>query len=548
MKAHFELKSLIQYIGNKSLHSYKSIEGTYLFKNFVLFIDYAQEHPSDPPGRFRIQIDQETAKFPLDTFSNRTREIALRDFLSRTFYHAIRAFSPDDFIIFEYPGQEIIERTSAFVDSSFVEVRFEAKLYSNGNILGTEDVEDFLFLRLPQIVESSLIFNNIEKEKLYKHIETSEDADFLRIELENLRLIAFIAEDSILPRISEENQLPLNENESIPFRSPYNLKMDVELPNRGQISGMGIPRGITFITGAQVSGKSTLLNAIQMGIYNHIPGDGREFVVSNPNSVKVHSEKGRNINNVDISAFLPALEDANCYSTAHSDNIISEAANIIESIEIGADVLLLDEDTSAPGFLLQIGENNANISNEATPVIPYIYKVKSLFREYMISTIMVIEDPQGSYQAADFVIRMKDNKAEDITLEIKDEAEQVGTNENFGFIQERIPNFGNTADLKEPDNIANENVALSSKEEMRFIEQIVSASQLFAIEKAIEYSKKYIDGKKTFRQVTSLVMLDIGRSGLDILDSDLSGNYAEFRRIELVSALNRLNCLKVEQK
>jgi len=540
MKAHFELKSLIREIGNKSHDSYKSIEGTYLFNNFVLFIEFVQKDSNDPPGRFRIKIDQEIAKFPPDIFSNRTREIALRDFLTRSFCDAVTEFSSDEFISFEYPGQEILERSSVFVDSSFVEVRFEVTLQTSGNILSNEDAEDFLFKRLPQIVQSSLIFDNLEEEALYKHIETSEDADFLRNELENLRLIAFVAEDSSLPRGSKSSSLPMATNAVTAFSSPERLKMDVELPNKGQITGMGIPRGITFITGEKNHGKSTLLDAIQMGIYNHIPGDGREFVVSNPNSVKVRSEEGRSINNLDISAFLPTLEVANCYSTVHADNITSEAANIIESIEIGADVLLLDEDTSAPGFLLKILEKVENNSKETASLIPYIEKAKSLFREYMISTIMVIENPQGFYEEADFVVRMKHKKAEEITLEIKNDGEHSGTNDNFGFIQERIPCFDNMADLREQDIIVNE--------DMRFIEQIVSISQLNTIGKAIEYSKKYMDGKKTFRQVTSLVMLDIGRAGLDVLDPNLRGDYAEFRKIELFAALNRLNSLKVKQK
>lgn len=545
MKAHFELKSLIQNIGEKTPKFYKSIEGSYLFNSFILFIDYVHEKPNDPTGLFRIKIDQENAQFPKNTFSNRRREIALRDFLSRTFYHAVTEFSSDEFISFEYPGQEIIERTSVFVDSSFVEVRFNVTLRSDQGTPGSDDLEDFLFVQLPQIVDSSLIFGHIDKEALYKHIETSEDADFLRNELENLRLIAFIAEDSMLPRFPENSQLPLNE--SIPFRSPYNLKMDVELPNKGQISGMGIPRGITYITGDKHQGKSSLLNAIQMGIYNHIPGDGREFVVSNPNSVKVRSEEGRSVNNVDISAFLPALEDANSYSTDFADNITSEAANIIESIEIGADVLLLDEDTSAPGFLFNNQEKFDIHSQEGVSLIPYLNKVKSLFREYMISTILVTEDPKGSYQAADFVIRMKDKKAHDITSEVQ-EGEESESNGGFGFIHERIPFFEHDTNMKNSDTGSLENIACLPEDYMNLVEQIVSVSQLKSIEKAVEYSMKYMDGKRTLRQVTSLLMLDIGRAGLDILGSNLSGSFTEFRKIELVSVLNRLKSLKVIQK
>ena len=155
--------------------------------------------------------------------------------------------------------------------------------------------------------------------------------------------------------------------------------MDIELPNRGQISGLGIPRGITVITGEGSQGKSTLLNAIEQGIYNHIPGDGREYVVSNPNSVRIRSEKQRNITNVNISAFIEDAsqeENFRAFSTENATSDTSQAANIVEAVEVGADVLLIDENTSANDFLTR---NHQRKDSENRYSSKYIDKVAGLF-------------------------------------------------------------------------------------------------------------------------------------------------------------------------
>lgn len=536
MKAHFELKNILQSIDGEPCDSYKSIEGEYLFNSYTLLIDNVVENA---PSRIRVRISQDVAGFPDDTYKNRSREIALRDFITRKFQEGISKYISDggksSQIMIDSPGQEILERTSAFIDKSFVEIRFTIELSKNEEKITAKEVEILLFEELPQIVESSAIFENLDKDSLYTHIETSEDADFLRNELENLRLIAFVAEGSILPRESETSPLPLKDATVVPFLSPYILRMDIELPNRGQISGLGIPRGITVITGEGSQGKSTLLNAIEQGIYNHIPGDGREYVVSNPNSVRIRSEKERNITNVNISAFIEDAsqeENFRAFSTENATSDTSQAANIVEAVEVGADVLLIDENTSANDFLTR---NHQKKDSENRYSSKYIEKVAGLFNEYMVSTILAIEDSEEYFDVANFVIRVTNFKAEDIKVD----PNAVLPNNNMeidgyvGSIGERIP-LAESIDLSTAD--------LSS------FEHFVTKSQANAIGDAIEYAKKYMDGKKSFRQLTSLVMLDIGRGGLDVLNPSLHRDYAEFRKIELAAVINRLNALKVEQK
>ena len=555
MKAHFELKTLIQDIHNGECKLYKSIEGTYLFNDFALYIDHVNEDPYNPLAKTRVKVDQHRASFPNDTFSGRPREIALRDFLTRSFCYSVNSISECKTFLIGNTGQEILERTSAFVDTSWVEVRFTIRLPIYENRIDSRKAEEIFFEKLPKIIESSLLFENLDQDTLYGHIKISEDADFLRNELENLRLIAFVAEGSILPRESEVSSLPMDKGRAVPFRSPDKLKMDVELPNRGQITGMGIPRGITLIVGEKNQGKSTLLNAIQMGIYNHVPGDGREFVVSNPNSVKVRAESGRTVNSVDISAILPSYQNASSFSTDNADDTASQAVNIIEAVEVGADVLLMDQDTSARNFLSNDHRTEKKSEQQKKLDILFIDKVRGLLREYMVSTIFILETPFDHNHFADFVIRMTNYEAEEVTSEVnnnynnsKSENEKY---ESFGTYRERIPlafgtDYLNSASDKNSTDMEihriqdGENLPYLSS-----VEQIVSDSQLNAIEKAIVYSKKYIDGKKSLRQVLSLVMLDLGKSGLNILDSDLSGQYTEFRKIELAAAINRLKDLQI---
>lgn len=504
MKAHFELKSILQSINGEEHESYRSIEGEYLFNDYTLLIDHIDADASSVLARVRVKIPQDVAGFPADTYSSRSRDIALRDFINRKFYEN----SKDSDINILKPGQEILERTSAFIDNSFVEIRLSINLPIKGDQISSTEAEAIIFDELPKIIESSAIFENLDKDALYKHIETNEDADFLRAELENLRLIAFVAEGSILQR-EAHNDSP--NPEGIPFLSPPNLKMDIELPNSGQVTGMGIPRGITYIVGNSKSGKSTLLNTISQGIYNHIPGGGREFSVSNPNSVKINLENGRSIKCVNISGFKDCNDEDLCFSTDKADSITSEAANIVEAVEIGADVLLVDQEC----------------------VELYIEKARSLFTEYMVSTILTSEKLDDHYGTANFIIQMNDYKAEEMAADKKIESINDNLNSSIGHIPERIP--------------VAESIDVSTLD-LSHIEQIVSKGQIAAIADTILYSRKYMDGKKSLRQLCSLVMLDLGRSGLDILNSDLHGDYAEFRKIELAAAMNRIIGLKVESK
>jgi len=408
-----------------------------------------------------------------------------------------------------------------------------------------------------------MMFGNLDQETLYTHIETAEDADFLRNEIESLGCVSFIADGSILPRASGIDPRPMSAEEAVPFKSPPSLSMDVELPNRGQITGMGILKGVTLIVGGGYHGKSTLLKAVSEGIYNHVPGDGREFVVTNPNAVRIRAEDGRRIEKVDISPFisnLPFGKDTKSFSTEDASGSTSQAANILESLEAGAHALLIDEDTSATNFMIRDHRMQELVSKDKEPITPFIDMVRSLYTDQRVSTVLVMGGSGDYFDVADHVISMTEYKPSDVTKEAIEIARKIASErkkEGGGpllRVTERIPISESFDPRKGKKDVKISAKSLRSisfgrhKIDLHAVEQLVDICQTAAIGDAIEYARRYMDGKRTLREVASLVMMDIARDGLDVLDPRISGGYAEFRKIDLAAAINRLRTLEVEQK
>ncbi len=564
-----DLRNKLKRINGKGYKAYKEIRGNYDFDDFILSIDHVQGDPFASPSRVRVTVAQTRAKLPKDSFCNRSREIALRDFLTREFFHRIGRVSSgkkgsgkSGLISIDRPGQEILERTSAFVDEERIEVRFFVGLPAYGRRIASEEAITMFFREIPEIVRNSLFYSNLDSKKLYRHIETAEDADFLRNSLINLKLIAFIGDGSILPRASGIDPKPLSTGRVIPFKSPETLKVSIGLPNRGLVDGMGIPEGVTLIVGGGYHGKSTLLNAIQLGIYNHIPGDGRELVVTRENAIKIRAEDGRRVEKVNISPFinnLPFGRNTDSFSTEDASGSTSQAANIIEATEAGCDAILMDEDTSATNFMIRDHRMQELISKENEPITPFIDKVDLLYKDYGISTILVMGGSGDYFDVADRVIGMHEYLPEDLTEKAKSiagkyssERKREGGN-SFGMVTERAP----VSSSFNPGKGKRE-VKISAKSihtimfgmniiDLSSHEQLVDISQTRAVGDAIYYATKYMDGKRSIREVINMVTKEIKEKGLDIISPLPVGNYAIFRGIDLAFAINRLRTLKVRQ-
>ncbi|MEG4574944.1 ABC-ATPase domain-containing protein [Microcoleus sp. N3A4] len=566
-------------LDNRGYKAYKDIQGNYDFSEFTLIIDYVQGDPFASPSKFRVRVPPNIAQIPGELFNSRSREIALRDYLIRQFDKAAHSISSkrgtgkSGMIAVTRFGQEVLERTSAFIISSTtsdledlggVELRFAVGLPASGrSILGRQAAE-MLCEDIPQIVSKSLKYANLNAAECRRHVETVEDADWLREQLAEKGLVAFVADGSILPRRSGVDNSPLLNN-AVAFQSPPPLKVDFNCPNRGLISGMGIPAGITLIVGGGYHGKSTLLRAIELGVYNRIPGDGREFAVTSPAAVKIRAEDGRSVAGVDISPFinhLPQGRDTSQFYTENASGSTSQAANIIEALEVGRmPVLLVDEDTAATNFMIRDRRMQELIAKDKEPITPFIDKVKQLYADCGVSTVLVMGGSGDYFDVADTVIAMDNFQAYNVTEKAKKIAINYSISraaeggENFGEIAQRVPI---PASLDPSRGRRDVRVKVRDVDELAFgtedidlgaVEQIVDSGQLRAIAAAMVYAKQqYMDGKRTLSEIIDLVMADIDAQGMDILSPFPEGDFAMFRRFELAAAINRLRSLSVVAK
>ena len=315
------------------------------------------------------------------------------------------------------------------VDEESVEVRFLVGLPAAGRRVLGREAEDLLVRRLPEAVHASLLYENVDGDAVTRHVLAAEDADSLRGMLDEAGLVAFVADDSILPRKSGVEAGPLAGG--IPFRSPETLRREFTLPNRGRVVGMGVPKGVTLIVGGGFHGKSTLLRALERGVYNHVPGDGRELVVTEPDGGKDQgggwSECGWARTYRRSYWSLPGGLDTRKFSTLNASGATSQAANIIEALESGCRVLLLDEDSSATNFMIRDRRMEALIEKRHEPITPFLDRVRQMYTEHGVSTVLVMGGSGDYFEAADTVISMVEYVPVDSTKEAREVARAYPT-------------------------------------------------------------------------------------------------------------------------
>ena len=564
------LRGLLVRIDGKGYKAYKEIEGEYDCPGYRLIIDHVQGDPYAAPSRIRVRVNRAESGFPDDTTRNRSRTVALRDFLTRRFHDACRQFAIGDRgigksgqIAIDAPGQQILERSAMAIDDVLVEARFFMGLPASGRRISGRDADAMFFSELPRIIAGSLFFRNLDPAVLYRHIRCAEDADSARNHLPDAGLVGFVADGSLLPRKSGIDHRPLDREEAVLFSAPQNIfRTAMDLPNAGRVEGMGIPEGVTLIVGGGYHGKSTLLDTLELGIYNHIPGDGRELAVSRPGSAKIRSSDGRHIAGTDISPFignLPFGRDTCAFSTPNASGSTSQAAAIIEAVEMGAEVLLLDEDTSATNFMIRDHRMQRLVAREKEPITPFIDKVRQLYTEKGISTVLVMGGSGDYFSVADHVICMTAYLPSDVTADAAaiarsdPSARTAEGGTSFGAITRRIPD----ASRFDPFRGHRRKISARGMHQIEFggtdidlgdIDQLVDISQTRAIGYAIDYARRYMADDRTLRQVVERVIADIDRAGLDVLVPYIMGDLAAFRGMELAAAINRMRTLRVKQK
>ena len=347
----------------------------------------------------------------------------------------------------EAGGQEVLLRNSCVIDDRFLEIRFVVGLPAAGrSVLAREAIEIF-FTEIPAVAAESLFIDRVEGGAFAHHVDTVEDYHHLRSSLSDLGLAAFVADGSLLARNSGVDDRPIT-NGGIPFVSPPSLSVTVTLPHRGRITGMGIPRGVTLIVGGGFHGKSTLLSALERGVYPHVPGDGRELVAADPTAVRIRAEDGRYIQKVDISPFitnLPLGRDTANFCSENASGSTSQAASIIEALEAGSSLLLIDEDTSATNFMIRDERMQQLITKDKEPITPFVDKVGKLFIDHGVSTILVMGGSGDYFDVADTVIAMDTYLPQDVSDRAKEISERHRASRKdeggarFGAVTKRTP-------------------------------------------------------------------------------------------------------------
>lgn len=405
---------------------YKKVAGAWDYGDFTLAIDHVQADPFAPPTALRAYATPQAMGLPEEALASPDARLAAADFLARAFDEAIRARGARDVSIAR-AGALILQRSYASVLPDRVEVRFQVKLPARGRTILGKSAARLFDVDVPNVVMDCFDFvshdpdTTRKRSRLLAHIASYEDHRALQEQLETNGWVTFVADDSLLARRSGVSEAPLTGDGVVAFRSPDSLRVSVSLPHAGEVSGMAIPRGLTLIVGGGYHGKSTLLEAIARGVYAHVPGDGRELVATDPSATKVRAADGRAVTGVDISAFishLPGGIDTTNFSTENASGSTSQAASIIESLQLGARSLLIDEDTSATNLLIRETRMRDLVAADKEPITPLVDRVSSLTGAGT-SLIMVVGGSGAFLDAADRVLMMDNYRCLDVTERAK---------------------------------------------------------------------------------------------------------------------------------
>lgn len=557
MKQSEELRELLHSIHRKSYPAYKGLKGIYDFRTYRLSIDHVQGDPFASPSSISVRIWRERAGFPDTYLKEDFQRTALADFLTRQFSAAISRFNfrskgsgKSGLLSTSSCSQEILKRTSLSITEKEFIARFEVGFPANGRTINAPELEKIFFDFLPKAVTQSFFYRNLKAEEVRQVIELSEDQNFIRKELPRLGLIAFVADGSILPRESGISQKPMKG--SVPFISPESLRVELTLPHHGKITGLGIRKGITLIVGGGYHGKSTLLSALERGVYNHIAGDGREYVITDPTAVKLRSEDGRLIREVDISLFindLPNKKDTHRFSTPDASGSTSQAAGIVESMEAESQVFLLDEDTSATNFMVRDSFMQSVIHREKEPITPFLERARDLYEKCGISTVLVAGSSGAFFHIADTVIQMDAYRPMNITEKVKAMLEEYPLKKTDvpDFV---MPEFKRELFFKKAGENDRIKTRVRGKDgfqvgkealDLRYVEQIVDVEQTAALAAMLRYTMEHINGSKRISEIVEMLEKEISNGGLEaVVGGDcVRCGLAMPRKQEIFACFNR---------
>lgn len=556
-----ELLRMLRGIDHRGYPAYKSLKGSYDFGDYVLHIVHVQGDPFAAPSDLAVTVKAQDARWPQKACGRYETRVALQDMILRRLSLKLSSVSgkaggsgKSGSMSASRPGQEILDRSACQLGAKGeVTLRFYAGFPAAGRTVLAGELEKMLFHFLPDIVRETAFAAAWQKEAVQKVLNLAEDQAFLRQELERRSLCAFVADGAILPRESGISQKPLTD--ALPFRSPEKDRITLELPHCGTISGMAVKRGITLIIGGGYHGKSTLLKALERGVYNHIAGDGREYVVTDESAVKIRAEDGRCVNGDDISLFinhLPNKKDTTAFFTENASGSTSQAASVAEAVECGSKTLLMDEDTCATNFMVRDALMQKIVSEEEEPITPFSDRMRALYEQSGISTILVAGSSGAFFSQADTIIQMDQYEPKDVTDKVRkivpfqerksDTSVVVCPNQD-----RRLPRPG--SDFKEQrgrikhKNLGTEGFLIGHGEtDLRLVEQLADKEQSECLACTFLWlAKGEMNGRKNVAALVNDWEQIFRKEGFGMYreNGQISGNMAKPRKEELAAAISR---------
>ena len=564
MKNKEDLKKELIKIDHKSYGMYKTLGGSYSYGNYILHIDHVQGDPFASPSRLRFEVKKETHGFPEEYYEEKYRRLALEDQVLRRFLRQLRQLDKGSMgsgksgrITTCPANQTVQERIAVVFFKDRMELRFEMGFPARGRTIMAKEMQKLVFDILPELAESCLFYRKWDtksKSFLEKAVFLADDQKELRRQLKERGLTGFVANGAILPRESGISDRPMRD--AVPFISPESLQIEIELPHKGKIIGMGIPEGITVIVGGGYHGKSTLLKALEQGVYNHIAGDGREYVVAEATGMKIRAEDGRSILHTDISLFinhLPAGQDTVDFSSENASGSTSQAANLIEAMEAGAELLFLDEDTSATNFMIRDKVMAKLVSDEKEPITTLLRHIRGIYKTMGISFIIVVGSSGDYLSVADLVLQLDHYKVKDVTKEAKEICEQCQIAGQYAEKEVCMPEFSRKLKpvkhaRRKLKSMGTDTVLIDRESiDVRYLEQLSESGQTTALAYMMGWILDHVTKEEDIQEFIENMYKLIERKGMvAVIPANYSAGHPVLpRKQELYACLNRYRSAKI---
>jgi len=527
---------------------------------------HVQGDPFAAPSRLAVDVPRAAARLPAAALAGADARRACADFLQRALGRAlsglVRGSGSGRSSVLEIAalGPQVLERSAVRVSpDGDVRVLLGVGLPAHGRrILGREAVE-LLVERLPGTLRE--VFERLDAAELERHVRSVEDQVALRQCLVAAGLVAFVADGSVLPRRAGNDSRALPG--ALPCAAPDSLACELEAPHAGRLRGLGVPQGVTLIVGGGYHGKSTLLDALALGVYDHVPGDGRERVVARADSVSVRAEDGRAVCGVDLRPFigeLPYGRRTDCFHSADASGSTSQAAAIAEALEAGARVLLIDEDTAASNFMTRDARMRQLIPAALEPITPYVDRVRWLWEERRVSSVLVVGGAGDFLDTADTVIELAAYRLLDATQRAREVAAALPlpaaperTPPPLLLLAPRIPE-PSSLDPRRGRSVRVRGVRTHAIEfgreeiDVSALDQLVDPAQCRLIGDALlALARGVCDGRRSVAELLDALDACVASAGLEALAEPGFGDRAGVRRFEIAAALNRLRGLRLAE-